>query len=85
MTFDGNFLGVYGFLTSRSFRRVQERAIWSSDERVMIVQRLEKIKQHRGPRPCVDEEQFFLSFPMHLRAGATQRRGISTHLRGRRI
>ena len=25
----------------------------------MAVQRHEKIKQHRGPRPSIDEEQFF--------------------------
>ena len=38
MTSDGAFLGMYGFLTSRSFRRVQECAIRSSGERVIAVQ-----------------------------------------------
>ena len=60
MTYDGTFLSVYGFLTSRAFRRVQERAIRSSVERVMAVQRHEEMKQHREPRTCVD--------PTHLRA-----------------
>ena len=90
MTYDGTVLGVYGFLTSRAFHRVQERVIWSSDEIVMAVQRHEKIKQHRGPRPCVDPTPlraqgafFFLCFPTHLRAGATHLSGTSTHLHGR--
>ena len=88
MTYDGTVLGVYGFLTSRDFCRVQERAIRSSGERVMVVQRHEEIKQHRGHAlawtlcPCVLEEQFFLCFPTHLCAGATHLHGTSTHLRG---
>ena len=36
----------------------------------MIVQRLEKIKQHRGPRPCVDEEQFFFKLSHALACGS---------------
>ena len=54
MTSDGAVLGMYGFLTSRSFRRVQECAIRSSGERVMAVQIQEEIKQHSLPRRCVD-------------------------------
>ena len=54
MTSDGAFLCIYGFLTSRSFRRVQECAIRSSGERVMAIQRQEEIKQHSLPRRCVD-------------------------------
>ena len=54
MAYDGNCLGVYRFLTSSSFCRVQERAIRSSGERVMAVKRHEEIKQHRRPRPCVN-------------------------------
>ena len=78
MTYDGTVLGVHGFLTSRAFRRVQERAIRSSGERVVAVQRHEEMKQHRGPHTCVRRSNFFfLCFPMHLR-------GTSTHLRGQR-
>ena len=54
MTSYGTFLGVYVFLTSISFRRVQERAIRSSCERVMVVQRHEGMKQHSGPGTCVE-------------------------------
>ena len=54
MAYDEIFLGVYGFLTSRAFYRVQECAIRSSGERVMAVKRHEEIKQHRGPRPCMN-------------------------------
>ena len=58
MTSNRTILSVYRFLTSRAFRRVQERAIQSSAERVMAVQRHEGMKQHRGPHTYVD--------PMHL-------------------
>ena len=54
MTYDRTILGVYGFLTSRAFCRFQEHAIRSSGERVMVMQRHEEIKQHRGPRPCLN-------------------------------
>ena len=54
MTYDGTVLGVYGFLTPRAFRRVQERTIRSSGERVMVMQRHEEIKQQKGPCPYVD-------------------------------
>ena len=54
MTYDGTFVGMYGLLTSRAFRRVQECAIRSSGERVMTVQRHEEIKHHSLPRPCMD-------------------------------
>ena len=58
-------------MTSRYFRRVQECAIRSSSERVIAVQRHEEIKHHRGPRPCVPEEQFFGAFPRHALVWAT--------------
>ena len=48
MTSDGIVLGVYGFLTSRDFHRVQEHTIRSSGEKVMTMQRHEGMKQHRG-------------------------------------
>ena len=51
MTSDGAVRGMYGFLTSRSFRRIQERAIRSSDERVMAVQRQEVIKATQSATP----------------------------------
>ena len=54
MTSDESVLGMYGFLTSRSFCRVQECAIRSLGERVMAVQRQEELKQHSLPRRCVD-------------------------------
>ena len=76
MIYDGNFLGFFGFLTSIPFRRVQERAIQSPGERIMIMQRHEEMKEHKGQRTYMPEEQFFRCFPMHLLK-------ISTHLRGR--
>ena len=59
MTYDGTILVVYGFLTSKAFHRVQKLAIRSLGERVMVVQRHEEMKQHRGPRTCVLEEHIF--------------------------
>ena len=59
MTSDGTVLGVYGFMTSRAFFRVQERAIQILGERVVVVQRHEEMKQHRKPHTCVLEEQIF--------------------------
>ena len=70
MTYDGTILGVYEFLTSRAFRRVQERVIQSLGERVMAVQRHEGMKQHKGPRtlqgpyaPACPRSGFFGAFP----------------------
>ena len=59
MTYDGNILGVYGFLTSKSFRRVKKRAIRSLSERVMVVEGHEEMKQHRGSRTYMLEEHIF--------------------------
>ena len=46
----GTILSVYGFLTSRAFHRVQEHAIRTLGEKVMVVQRHEEMKQYKGAK-----------------------------------
>ena len=71
MTSDGTILGVYEFLTSRAFRKVQERAIQSSGEKVMVMHKHKEMEQHIRPHTCMPEEQIFGCFAMHMRGPRT--------------